>query len=188
MRQVAAVPLPLLVRGIELVEDATATLEDVPTSATGATVAAAAATFRLVRSVTHPTRDDAAAVESERLTDPVLFPMKVKIRGNEELTDEALQKLAQCCPSLTHLDLRHCRGITTLGLRPLMAACTGLQRLQLASCKRVTEDLCLYVGHSLPGLTHLDLSECGLMTDRAGTEALAEGCLELEFWNFMVPR
>ena len=92
--------------------------------------------------------------------------------GRCDVNDRALAALAHGCPSLTHLGLSHCVGVTDCGLERI-AHCTALASLDVSQCDGVSDDGLAALGLGACVLSRLDVSGSAAVTG-SGLEAMAE--------------
>ncbi|KAG9291882.1 hypothetical protein G9A89_012167 [Geosiphon pyriformis] len=99
----------------------------------------------------------------------------LNLANNLNLTDTALQDLADFCPTLTHLQLHGCPGFTDHGLIYLISKCIEIQALDLEDCNSaVNDDVLNAIARHLPKLRSVCLSYCEQITDDAVTNLLRE--------------
>ena len=78
------------------------------------------------------------------------------------VTDEALDNIADRCPNLLELNLSSCEGITDKGLTCLVKKCRNIQSLYLYRCIRITDDAIVQVANHCRSLKKLSLRNCNI--------------------------
>ncbi|XP_064633493.1 F-box and leucine-rich repeat protein 13-like isoform X2 [Lineus longissimus] len=86
---------------------------------------------------------------------------KIKIEGNQKLSDAGLKPIGKFCHELRHLYMVDCQRITDLSLKAL-SLCRHLTVLNLADCVRITDTGVRYIveGSCGPKLRELNLTNC----------------------------
>ena len=110
-----------------------------------------------------------------------IFPYlsSVVFRGCENLTDEAVRRLA-ACPKLASVNLSGCFNLTDEAARAL-AACPLLASVNFSGCSNLTDEAVRLLA-ACPALTSVDFRSCCNLTDEAARSLAA--CLKLASVDF----
>jgi hypothetical protein len=100
------------------------------------------------------------------------------------VSDEGLAILVQGCTELRHLDISHCRGLTTAALSSIGKSCGGSLRVfKVAGWNyKIDDGAVRAVVQSCMGLLHIDVQGGSKLTDTA-IEAIAEFSANLRSLN-----
>ena len=93
------------------------------------------------------------------------------------ISDNALQILANECPNLIFLSCEKCSLLSDNGVQAL-SGCPGLNFLNLSGCHLITDEGLTTLSNWCNRLTQLDLGGCHFLTDE-GVTALSENCARL---------
>uniref|UniRef100_A0A7S4RMB7 Uncharacterized protein n=1 Tax=Alexandrium monilatum TaxID=311494 RepID=A0A7S4RMB7_9DINO len=89
------------------------------------------------------------------------------------LTEEAfLHDLEAYGTRTVKLDLKDCRQLSDAAVQAVAERCQGLAQLNVANCHRLTDAALLAVAESCPGLAQLDISGCPGLTDAAAVSVV----------------
>jgi len=116
---------------------------------------------------------------------PSLTVLNLYDSHGAEISDDALQNIANNCPLLKELRILFQLQVTDIGVQAIAAKCSHLHTLDVDMCELLTDASLVAVGEHCPRLRVL---HCGIgngdawipqVTDK-GVEAVARGCLALE--------
>jgi len=97
-----------------------------------------------------------------------------------QITDQALQSIAQHCTRLKSLHLQYCDQITDAGIISISSHCTGLQSLNLEGCSQITDTSIISISTHYSRLQSLNLFGCRHLTD-ASMLSISTHCNMLKF-------
>ena len=97
---------------------------------------------------------------------------------------QALKTIAENCPRLQELHLRHCIEVGHKSLRHVAAGCPDLRKLDLFKCEKVNNKVLRALARGCPMLEWLNLEKTDTdnITD-SGVKALVRGCRHLVHLN-----
>lgn len=100
------------------------------------------------------------------------FPRLLTLRlRSGDVSDDHLAIVAANCPSLSSLDLQHCRNVTDTGLDRICSSLkSSITHLDLLECESITDVGLTHISR-LTSLNFLDLSWCSEITD-AGLQSV----------------
>ena len=87
------------------------------------------------------------------------------LRSCREITDTGLIIISEYCPNLISLKIDNCDQITDTSIISISTHCTELQSLHLDSCPHLTDASIISISTYCTGLQSLTLSRCRLITD-----------------------
>jgi hypothetical protein len=82
------------------------------------------------------TKNQNQSIDNAVLRELALIPTlrRINVSTHTQITDEGLNYLAMSCPSLTHVTLDHCRGISTDAVVNLVMRCPQMVKLSTLLC------------------------------------------------------
>ncbi|XXG51973.1 hypothetical protein AAC387_Pa03g0411 [Persea americana] len=100
--------------------------------------------------------------------------LSLKLRNNENLRDETLERIGTLCPELSSLDVSRCWSITGVGIGGIGKHCTKITELRIDRCRKVRN-----LGSDLQfsKLEVLMASASGIEDE--GLEMIGRGCQRL---------
>lgn len=104
---------------------------------------------------------------------------KINLSGVRHLTDDAIEQLVACCPSLTHLDLTRLEQLRDPSLQAVAAHCPNLVSLKLYACANFTNAGVIAIASGCPRLEFLDITGSHSVYDE-GVVAVAQQCTRLQ--------
>ncbi|NXC42011.1 DRC6 protein, partial [Penelope pileata] len=109
--------------------------------------------------------------------------VKVKIEGNNRITDLSFKLMSKFCPYIRHIHIAGCQKITDIGLK-MISQLKYILVLNVADCFRISDGgVQLFVrGSSGAKLRELNLTNCIHVTDASVTE-IAQRCHQLAYLN-----
>jgi hypothetical protein len=115
-----------------------------------------------------PIRDDMAIFIISHC--PCLLSFDISLSGGyssfyPQLTDHALQSIAEHCTGLQSLSLKYCKEITDTGVITISEHCTNLKSLHVYYSIHITDDSLISVSTYCTGLQLLNLSNCHQIKD-----------------------
>ena len=100
----------------------------------------------------------------------------------QKIDDDALIKISNNCPNLTHLELYIIPNLTDIGLKEIIMKCHKLIYLNLSGCSHFGEESLLLLPQYLPKIEFIDLTRNYGLTDKCLDE-IVKGCTELKYLN-----
>ncbi|NXI65787.1 DRC6 protein, partial [Anseranas semipalmata] len=109
--------------------------------------------------------------------------VKVRIEGNNQITDLSFELMSKCCPYLRHIHIAGCQKITDVGLK-MISQLKYIHVLNVADCLRISDEGVqpFVQGSSGAKLRELNLTNCIHVTDASVTE-IAQRCHQLTYLN-----
>ncbi|NXK50702.1 DRC6 protein, partial [Chauna torquata] len=97
--------------------------------------------------------------------------IKVRIEGNNQITDLSFKLMSKCCPYIRHIHIAGCQKITDVGLK-MISRLKYIHVLNVADCLRIGDGGVrpFVQGSSGAKLRELNLTNCIHVTDASVTE------------------
>jgi F-box/leucine-rich repeat protein 2/20 len=97
-----------------------------------------------------------------------LCMLSINISGHSsdpQVSDHALQSIAEHCTGLQLLSLSWCGGITDAGLITISEHCPNMNYLDISNCGKITDTTIISISAHCTGLKSLNLERCNQITD-----------------------
>ncbi|XP_068132322.1 F-box and leucine-rich repeat protein 13 isoform X2 [Hyperolius riggenbachi] len=109
--------------------------------------------------------------------------VKIRIEGNNWITDASIKAISRSCPSLNHIYLADCQKITDISLKAI-SSLKNITVLNVADCIRISDPGVRQVleGPSGSKLRELNLTNCLRVSDLSLLR-IAQKCHNLNFLN-----
>ena len=90
------------------------------------------------------------------------------------LTDAALEAIANSCALLKHLAVSYCPGIGHIGVVALASGCKLLEDLEIAGCSELVDESLQSLVENCPKLRKLNLKDCEQLTSKSINDAVVK--------------